>query len=80
MSGWVDVALPEFTLNMALLNTLLPPGKALSKCDQATQMRCSQSTPSSFQGKITDMPISAFPDPERLFKKLLGQVARATIT
>jgi len=35
----VDVALPEFTLHMALLNTLLPPGKALSKCDQATQMR-----------------------------------------
>lgn len=39
MSGWVDVDLPEFTLNVALLNTLLPTGKALSKCDQATQMR-----------------------------------------
>lgn len=73
MSGWVDIDLPEFTLKMALLSTLLLPGKALSKCDCATQMRLISGLEtlivlhpllSSFQGKITDMPISAFPDPE----------------
>ena len=80
--GWGDVELPESPLNMAVLNTPFPTGKALPKCDQVAageadfklshQVLRDAHSPhallSSLQRKITDMPTSAFPDLEQFLR------------